>query len=106
MADVTKVCPLKNVKKTRMVERVVKEEQIYYENEPDYDNPVYTLKLSKKEAEALASLCRRVGGRPQGMRGIFSSHPESILEQLRAAGVKEHEPPTNAVVNRAIYFND
>lgn len=49
----------------------------------------YVLALDEREAFALLLVCNRIGGNGDNtLRGVFSDHPDSIREQLLAAGVK------------------
>lgn len=43
-----------------------------------------TLTLTQEEARALAAVCMRVGGKPEGLRGIISGKDGSVLDQLES----------------------
>jgi len=46
-----------------------------------------TLKLTPKEATALATICAHIGGEPRGPRGIFTT----ILNELDKVGIGENQ---------------
>lgn len=81
-------------RETRVVERVIKvEESVPVERE------TYTLTLTKDEAEVLMVACSRMGGSPDGSRGVFDGKPDSILTVLSAQLEMDYQ---DSVYNKAI----
>jgi hypothetical protein len=73
---------------------------------------IFTLGLTAQEAHVLMQVCSRIGGSPEGLRGIFSDEQTSIMCVLRDAGVEDYTIDENkttfesgsAYVGNRIYF--
>lgn len=71
------------------------------------DEEVINLQLSRREADALMAVCADIAGPPEGLRGVFSDCPDSLLVVLQEAlGI--HYSETDAYFYKkpgSLYFN-